>query len=169
VTDTASARRHESYTSLIDHSIRNAWLFALYLDGDNCEAIAKRLYIYPTSSNIIVQKTLLHQLQQAARTELLRSRAYIAETELYLDAADAFLALSALLGSDSNFFGADVPSLFDASVFAYTHLLMDESMGWKNTTLADSVKKIDNLVQHRRRLMNLYFKEQDAAARASYG
>jgi metaxin len=41
--------------------------------------------------------------------------------------------------------------LFDASVFAYTHLLLDESLNWQNTRLVDSLKKSGNLVQHRQR------------------
>lgn len=149
--------RCESYTSLIDHSIRNAWLFALYLDEANSEAVAERLYIKPASSNNVVRKSLAYQLQQAARNELLKSRACIVRSELYLEAANAFLALSTLLGDDLNFFGVNRPSLFDASVFAYTHLLLDESMGWRNSILADTLKRSENLMRHRQRLLDSYF------------
>ena len=148
--------RYEAYISLIDHRLRNAWLFTLYLDDRNSEAVSKQLYIYPTSSNPLVQITLHHQLQQAARDELLKTRSYIREDELYMEAEAAFSALSTLLGGDTNFFRNDRPSLFDASLFAYTHLLLDEKMDWQNTRLAGSLKKFPNLVQHRQRLLEGY-------------
>jgi metaxin len=101
--------------------------------------------------------TLYHQLQQAARDELLKTRPYIREDELYNEAEAAFVALSTLLGDDDHFFGNGSPSLFDASVFAYTHLLLDEDMNWQNTRLPDYLKKRQNLVQHRQRLLQEYF------------
>ena len=101
--------------------------------------------------------TLYHQLQQAARDELLKTRSYIREDELYMEAEAAFDALSTLLGDDDHFFGNDSPSLFDASVFAYTHLLLDQNMNWLHTRLPDHLKKMQNLVQHRQRLLQKYF------------
>lgn len=166
VTETTLTMRYEAYTSLIDHRVRNAWLFTLYLDKANSEAVARQLYIGVASSNPLVRGTLYYQLQQAARTELLKSRTYISEKELYLDAEQAFLSLSTLLSDDAYFFGCDKPTLFDASVFAYTHLLLDESMNWQNTTLPDSLRKSDNLVQHRQRLLKSYFEEECGADEA---
>lgn len=152
-----SDMRYEAYISLIDHRIRSAWLFTLYLDSDNAEVVAKQLYIYPTSSNPFVQATIYHQLKQAARAELLKTTSYIIEDEIYSEAGNAFMALSALLGDDMHFFGSDRPTLFDASIFAYTHLLLDQSLNWTNTRLADSLKSRKNLVLHRQRLLNTYF------------
>lgn len=149
--------RYEAYTSLINQRIRSAWLFTLYLDEQNSETVAKRLYIYPASSNILVQMTLYRQLQQAARDELLKTRSYIRENELYVEAENAFEALSTLLGDHTHFFGYERPTLFDASVFGYTHLLLDGSLNWQNTRLADSLKERQNLVQHRDRLFERYF------------
>jgi metaxin len=157
VADTISGTRYDAYTSLIDHRIRSAWLFTLYLDERNSEFVAKQLYIYSASSNPLVQMILYHQLKQAAREELLKTVSQIREDELYLEAENAFLALSTLLGEDGHFFGKDKPTLFDASVFAYNHLLLDESLGWQNTRLADSLRNMDNLVQHRQRLLTSYF------------
>lgn len=156
-TDTVSGISYDAYTSLIDHRIRSAWLFTLYLDEHNSEVLAKKLYIYPTSSNTLVQMTLYHQLKQAARDELLKNTSYIKEDDLYLEAENAFMALSTLLGDDAHFFGKDGPSLFDANVFAYTHLLLDESMNWQNTRLVDSLRKTENLVRHQQRLLASYF------------
>jgi metaxin len=158
VAETISGMRYDVYNSLIDHRIRSAWLFNLYLDERNSEFVAKQLYIYSASSNPLVQMILYHQLKKAARDELLKTVSHIREDELYLEAENAFLALSTLLGEDGHFFGKDKPTLFDASVFAYNHLLLDESLGWQNTRLADSLRNMDNLVQHRQRLLTSYFR-----------
>lgn len=149
--------RYGAYSSLLEHRVRNAWLFALYLDDLNFDAVAKRLYIYPTSSNVFVRTTLSYQLQQAAREELLKYSAHIDEDDLYAEATNAFEALSTILGEDENFFGAAQPSLFDASVFAYTHLLLDENLGWQNQKLTDALKRSSNLVRHRNRILEKYF------------
>lgn len=101
--------------------------------------------------------TLHRQLRQAARDELLKARSLIKEENLYMEAEAAFSALSTLLGDDTNFFRRDRPSLFDASLFAYTHLLLDETMGWQTTRLADSLKKFPTLVRHRHRILEEYF------------
>jgi metaxin len=157
IADFSPGSRHEAYASLINHRIRSAWLITLYLDDRNSEAVAKHLYIYPTSSNPFVQMTLFQQLKKAAQDELLRSTRYAREDEVYVEAEKAFAALSILLNSDAYFFGEERPSLFDASVFAYTHLLLDESLNWQNKRLPDYLKSLKNLVQHRQRLLTSFF------------
>ena len=157
VKETTTSMRYDAYVSLIDHRIRSAWLFSLYLDERNSKAVAKQIYIDPISSNALVQIVSHHQLQRAARDELLKIRSYIREDELYREAEAGFVALSTLLGDDDHFFGNDRPTLFDASLFAYTHLLLDEAMNWQNTRLRDCLKKKHNLVQHRQRLLQDYF------------
>ena len=143
--------------SLIDHVIRNAWLYYLYLDALNFKSVAWPLYVAPTSSNWMVQQTTAHQLRVAAQDELLKTSTIIDPSELYHRAEDAFSALSTLLGEDQYFFEAEQPGLFDASFFAYSHLLLDQDMGWESTTLFDALSKHNNLVQHRDRLLNEYF------------
>jgi metaxin len=149
--------REEAYTALIDHDIRLAWLYFLYLDRDNFDQVAFPLYCSSASSNVLVQKSLAWQLKSAARDELLKTAVLIDSDELYDRAAAAFQALSTLLGNEDHFFGEASPGLFDASVFAYTHLLLDESMNWASTVLADSLRQHDNLVGHRDRLLTRYF------------
>jgi metaxin len=127
------------------------------LDDLNFQAVAKKLYIYPASSNVFVQTTLAYQLQQAAREELLKYSTYIDEDDLYAEVVGAFQALSTLLGDDENFFGTAQPNLFDASVFAYTHLLLDNNLGWQNKRIPDSLRRNANLVQHRQRIVDKYF------------
>lgn len=71
-------------------------------------------------------------------------------------AEDAFASLSTLLGGDQWFFAQQAPGLFDAAVFAYTHLLLDDEMGWQENRLGEGLQKFENLVQHRNRIAELY-------------
>lgn len=98
-----------------------------------------------------------HQLCSAALTEIHKTTPSIAEDELIQDGQEALSALSTLLGSEEWFFGSQKPGMFDASVFAYTHLLLDDEMGWKVNQLGDALRMLDNLVSHRDRLLRLYF------------
>ncbi|EED21560.1 mitochondrial outer membrane protein (Sam35), putative [Talaromyces stipitatus ATCC 10500] len=149
--------RFDVYASLIDHRIRNAWLHQLYLNALNFNQVARKRYINPATSSSAVQTALAVQLQQAARDELLKYSDYIDVNVLEADADNAFEALSVLLGDNDYFFNRIQPGLFDANVFAYTHLILDESMGWKYNQLAHSLSKYDNLLRHRRVLLQQYF------------
>jgi len=100
---------------------------------------------------------LATQLQQAARDELLKTSDYIDVSDLEAEADNAFEALSTLLGDNEYFFNRRTPGLFDASVFAYTHLLLDSNMGWKHNRLAQLLRKYRNLVQHRDNLFEKFF------------
>jgi metaxin len=87
----------------------------------------------------------------------LKQSAVIDVGALYRECDSAFSALSELLGDDRYFFSAKDPGLFDASVFAYTHLLLDEGMKWKERRMVDILKGYENLVKHRRRILDEYF------------
>ena len=143
--------------SLIDHVIRNAWLYYLYLDQANFRAVAWPTYVEPNSSNLLVQQATARQLRSAAQDELLKTFTLIDPGEMYRRAEEAFNALATLLSEDEYFFGAGQPGLFDASLFAYTHLLLDQGLGWQSTSLTDVLSKYDNLVDHRNRLLKQYF------------
>jgi len=165
--------RYEAYESLLDHRIRNAWvcpmqlylislltmhqLYNLYLDPMNFSSVAQRLYVQPISNTILVRTTISYQLRAAAEAELLKYGSVIDVNDLYSEADKAFDALSILLGGDQWFFGGETPTLFDASVFAYTQLLLDEKMGWKEKRLVRAIRKRENLVRHRERLLVRYF------------
>ena len=131
-------------------------LYTLYLDNENFNAVARRLYVNPSTTNSIVRSALSAQLQQAARTELLKLSHYIDADDLIAEAGNAFEALSSLLSDNEYFFGRPKPGLFDAEVFAYTHLILDEKMGWKRNALGPLLKKHENLVQHRERLLERF-------------
>lgn len=170
--------RYDAYMTLLDYRIRNAWvrlhlitvklsrstftdhvvqLYALYLEPSNFNAIAQRLYVLPCSTNAAVRATIAYQLRAAAQAELLKQSSVIDVDDLYSEADKAFEALSTLLGDDTFFFHNERPVLFDACVFAYTHLLLSEKMGWKEPTLRDALKKRENLVRHQQVIYDRYF------------
>ncbi|CAL3972504.1 hypothetical protein PZA11_004392 [Diplocarpon coronariae] len=149
--------RYSAYQSLLDSRIRDAWLFTLYLEPLNFSAVAYPLYVSPTSSNPLVRASISHQLRAAAEAELLKHTSAIDTDDLYSEADKAFEALSILLGEDAWFFGSGKPALFDASVFAYTQLLLDDELGWKEQKLCRALRARDNLVQHRERLRARYY------------
>ncbi|KAF1846894.1 uncharacterized protein K460DRAFT_280264 [Cucurbitaria berberidis CBS 394.84] len=150
--------RYEAYLSLLDHRIRRAWLYTIYL-SPNAPAIAEPLYILPSSRNAFVRLTLARALRLAAEQELRKFSPVVNAETLYSQAEEAFRALDMLLGDDKWFFGAKGPGLFDASVFAYTHLLLDEGLGrgWVDTRLRDALVGRERLVKHRERVVGKYF------------
>lgn len=75
---------------------------------------------------------------------------------LLKEAEEAFGALSQLLGEKEWFFGAEKPGLFDASVFAYLHLMMDEGLRWGHNPLAEGLRRFENLAGHRERIVERY-------------
>ncbi|KAF2137509.1 uncharacterized protein K452DRAFT_321748 [Aplosporella prunicola CBS 121167] len=155
--DDPDDHRFEAYMSLLDNNIRRAWLYTVYLTS-NFETIAEPLYTATTSSNPIVQATIARQLRAAAEAELLKYGAVIDGEAIYSEAEEAFRALEIALGSDRFFFGAEKPGLFDASVFAYTHLLLqDLGHGWKESRLGNAVRVRQKLVRHQERLTDLFF------------
>jgi metaxin len=119
------------------------------------------LYILPTSQNPFVRLTIARELRLAAEKELLKFSTVINDETLYNQAEEAFASLDTLLGRDEWFFGASRPGLFDASVFAYTHLLMDDKLGkgWVDTRLRDALMSRKRLITHRDRILSAYFTE----------
>ena len=153
--------RLEAYMSLIDQNIRSAWLYFLYLQPQNFESVARKLYVETASSNILVQTTLAHQLQAAAREQLLRTRSCIDEDEIYDATEAAFRSLATVLGSQRFFSKSGSPGLFDVSLFAYTHLLLGlarqertEEPVWRNEALLQILSRHEILVQHRQRVLD---------------
>lgn len=128
-------------------------LHSIYL-SPNATTIAEPLYILPTSRNSFVRLTIARELRLAAEKELLKFTTVINDETLYNQAEEAFAALETLLGKDDWFFGASRPGLFDASVFAYTHLLLDDSLGkgWVDTRLRDALMSRKRLIAHRDRI-----------------
>jgi metaxin len=133
-------------------------LYTLYLTP-NFTTIVEPLYVLTTSSNPLVRLTAAYELRQAATTELLKHSAVINGEALYKDAEDAFGALETLLGDKEWFFGAENPGLFDASVFSYTHLLLDGALGngWVEARLREGLGRREGLVKHRERILRGYF------------
>ncbi|KAL8691801.1 MAG: hypothetical protein Q9218_003047 [Villophora microphyllina] len=150
--------RYEAYMSLLDHRIRNAWLHTLYLNPVNFVAVTQPLYIEPSTTSTPARYALSKTLQGAALAEALKtSTSPVADISvLYRESDNAFSALSELLGDHEWFFDEDSPSLFDAAVFAYTHLLLDDRMAWRKEEerLGKGLRerRWKNLVDHERRI-----------------
>jgi hypothetical protein len=95
----------------------------------------------------------------------------IDEDQLYRDAEEAFDSLAHVLRASKTdwFFDAEKPGLFDASVFAYTLLVLDTNtaatagMEWGNGRLGDVVRKaVDGeLVRHRDRVWERCWGDSD--------
>lgn len=170
--------REQAYQSLLDHRLRAAWLHALYLAPANADLLS-RLYIEPASKNPVVRLTLSHQVRAAAEAEVLKvTRSAVVDVKrVHADARAAFEALAALLeengssrGSNSEkggeddgewFFGCEGPTLFDASVFSYTQLLLDEEFGWVDASLSEILREFPVLVRHRERLLERCFPDSE--------
>jgi metaxin len=129
----------------------------MYLDPLNFEKVARPLYVSSATSNGLSQVVLANQLQSAAQTEILKWTAVIDANELYENAEAALSALSKTLGSDNWIFKTTSPSLLDASIFAYTHPLVDPKLAWQNKKLTQILFKFQNLVDHHDRIFGLYY------------
>lgn len=106
-----------------------------------------------------MRASIAHDLRLAAERELLKHGAVIDAEAIYAEAEDAFRALETVLATDQWFFGAERPGLFDASVFAYTHLLLQElGDGWRESRLGNAVRARQRLVRHQERIFEAFFK-----------
>lgn len=164
--------RLDAYMALIDVHIRNAWLYCLYLQDDNFQAVAKNLYIQPASTNSFVQLSLTYQLKSAARDEIIRSRAFVDGQEILDLAAKAFESLSDLLGEEQFYSRSHRPGLFDLALFSYLHPLLaleqpglDAAGGgetyllqWHDQSLLKILQKWRNLLKHHERILKLCLK-----------
>ncbi|KAG8526720.1 uncharacterized protein KY384_008149 [Bacidia gigantensis] len=149
--------RYEAYMSLLDYRIRNAYLHSLYLCPENFASIAQPLYVDGSTSNMLLRLGLSQRLRQTARSELLKQSSVIDVEALYREAQSAFSAISELLGNDQYFFNEERAGLFDAAVFAYSNILLDEKMQWAERRLVEALAKWPNLVRHRDRILRTYF------------
>ncbi|KAL2148316.1 hypothetical protein VTH82DRAFT_2236 [Thermothelomyces myriococcoides] len=174
--------RARAYLALITHSLRNAWLCALYLDPAH-DALLRRLYVDPASSSRPVRAALLRQLRRAAAEQVatgvgsggggkivslgpVDSPDGIDEEAVYRSAKDALDALVSLLKESETpwFFGAERPGSFDAALFSYTHLMLeymsdeeDSSSPRGRVSLGRMVKEAGNgkLARHRERMLRV--------------
>ncbi|KAF2762771.1 hypothetical protein EJ05DRAFT_506453 [Pseudovirgaria hyperparasitica] len=130
--------RHEAYISLVETSIRRAWLYTLH-HTPLFTSLTHPLYITPASQSIFIRTALSHQLRAAATAELLKSSTttttstsststteggIIDAEEIYTRADEAFEALERGLGGEEWFSGKARPGWLDAVVFGYTGLVL---------------------------------------------
>ena len=81
--------------------------------------------------------------------------------DIYARAASALEAFATVLAQEEDgwVLGGDngKPTLIDAALFAYTHLLLDEKMGWKDKRLVRSVARFETLEKHHGRIMREFY------------
>jgi len=140
------------------YTLTRSQLYQLYVNPANA-GLVHDLYIKPCSSNIIVQLAIARQLREAATEELAKSSfsGVVSEEDIFRDAENALSTLAELLSSSDWFFGQAQPSILDASIFAYTHLILDGSLQWSKNKLAEQLSQHANLSEHRSRILNRYF------------
>ncbi|KAG0635912.1 hypothetical protein HOY80DRAFT_1091075 [Tuber brumale] len=149
--------RAKAFLALVDTQLRDAWLYSLYLEPNNSQDLARILYC--GSSVSAVSSFLLWQTKAAARQQLLQARpgGVLDPRRIYADAGAALEAISTMLGSDTWFSGGRDPGLFDASVFAYTHLILTLRWHSEENALLRAVMRHDNLLDHEERIRGDFF------------
>lgn len=107
---------------------------------------------------------LRHQLRRAAEVEILKTgpggaastalSLLVDEDAVYRAAVNAFEALATLLSESKTgwFFGAETPTVFDASVFSYTHLMLEymsdaKGEGEKENESIYRTRRLGNMVR----------------------
>ncbi|KAK6526255.1 hypothetical protein TWF694_004862 [Orbilia ellipsospora] len=146
---------YRAFSSLVDRNIRDAWLYAMYVDNTNLNNITVPKY---TNSTPLwpVNYLLGLQMRQAALDSLgvngVGSK--VNGEMLYMRANEAWAALSALLGDNKWFFSARDAGLFDASVFAYTHLILTLGLERSGEDLVNGLQQYSNLIDHEQRIRN---------------
>jgi metaxin len=181
--------RAQAYLSLVTSSLRNAWLYALYLDV-SYTPLLRRLYVDRASSSGAVRATLLRQLRRAAAEQIALSSAQVVVSSappgahaidvraVCDEAREALAALAGLLRESSTgwFFDGERPGEFDAAVFSYTHLMMEWMGPWSDkkawmTTLGQMVEEAGEgrLAEHRDRMLRLVWPLWDSERRGWNG
>ncbi|KAG0131623.1 hypothetical protein HOY82DRAFT_669843 [Tuber indicum] len=151
--------RAEAYLALVNTQLRDAWLYSLYLEPNNSQDLASVLYC--GSSVSAVSSFLLRQTKAAARQQLLQAHpgGVLDPRKIYAEAGAALQAISTILGDHMWFFGGSNPGLFDASVFAYTHLILTLRWHSEENALLRAVMGHDNLLGHEERIRCEFFQE----------
>ncbi|KAK6514219.1 hypothetical protein TWF506_008622 [Arthrobotrys conoides] len=149
---------YRAFLSLVEGAIRDAWLYALYIDPTNLSTLTIPKYTAQVSLWPVPQ-ILGSQMRQAAIDAIRKSSTSTSPTgtELYSKAIEAFRALSTLLSSDTWFFGASEAGMFDAEVFAYTHLLLSLEIGGSGRVVVEGLIGFENLVEHEERIRQRWF------------
>ncbi|KAF3201617.1 hypothetical protein TWF106_002779 [Orbilia oligospora] len=149
---------YRAFSSLVEGAVRDAWLYALYIDPENLSSFTIPKYTAQISLWPIPQ-ILGSQMRQAAIDAIRKSSTSTSHTatDIYERAIEAFRALSILLSGDTWFFGAPEAGMFDAEVFAYTHLLLNLEIGGSGREVVEGLGGFGNLVEHEERIRRRWF------------
>jgi len=149
-----------AYTALIENNLYDALLYILWLENEN-NAKKTQQQTYVKSLSFIDRYFMQGRIQESARDRLKDMELIKINDELvpevYLNAHDAYAALSTKLGNKSYFFG-NKPSSLDA--IAYGHLALHCYPNLQNPKLFTMISfEFPNLIQYCQRITNL-FKEK---------
>ncbi|KAG4303624.1 hypothetical protein PCANB_000044 [Pneumocystis canis] len=139
----------DSYLSLIENTLYDAWFCACFIERENFQTVTGPCYVndvWPIRELIKWQlcRKIKKRLSDRQKTGLLNLN------EIYADAAHALDAVAIRLGEDIWFFGAKNPTFIDATLFAYTYLVLSTQL--PGNTLMHALKKHTNLIDHATRL-----------------
>lgn len=155
----------KAFLTLVNTSLRNAWLYTVYLEPRNFQHIAMPLFIdkytaWPAS--LLVGKSFRDSAYKAITES--RGGSYISRPEIYADAERAWAALSSLLNGRA-FFGAhnedntEKPGLLDAAVFSFTYQFLTLELDPTEADVRTSLQQCSNLSQHCDRIIKMYYKK----------
>ncbi|RDA88294.1 hypothetical protein CP532_6576 [Ophiocordyceps camponoti-leonardi (nom. inval.)] len=120
----------EPYLALLTHTIRSAWLYALFLPAN--EPLLTRVYLSHPSATPLPFR--LRSLRATFDIPSSHRKHHHSPDALLADTRRAFTALDTLLGDDDDdgpwFFGLSSPGLFDAHVFSYTYPILNPPVPW---------------------------------------
>jgi metaxin len=124
----------------------------------NFDLLTVPSYINPQTTSPLIRRLTAHDLRSSAEKELLKHKPIISEHTIYLEAEEAFRALSVYLkeGIDA---GRAPTSILDAAVFSYVYLLLElRHEVWEDRRLVDVVKKFGALKEHRDEVRRNHFR-----------
>ncbi|KAE9963520.1 hypothetical protein EG328_011323 [Venturia inaequalis] len=148
--------REDVYMSLVEGPIRRAWLYHMYLTP-NFDLLTVPAYIISQSKSSLIRAITSRELRSSAEKALLQYKPIISEHAIYLEAEEAFKALSTYLKEQMDS-GKAPTTLLDAAVFSYVYLLLElNEHVWADRRLVDVVRKFKALREHKEIIERNYF------------
>ncbi|RIA88955.1 hypothetical protein C1645_773609 [Glomus cerebriforme] len=136
----------QAYIAFADNKLRNALLYYLWCEPAN-ELMTHKKYVGHYAKPL--DKVLFHKYKNLAVKELLTRKPVLDKEEIYQEADEALQAISTVLGDTDYFFGSRLPTIIDAVIFSYIHVILNIPLR--------RVKVPPNLLKYSERIYNDYF------------
>jgi metaxin len=122
-------------------------------------------YITTQTTIPLIRHFLALDLQNAAKTELLKHTPVIDEAAIYSEAGEAFKALDTYFKlAKTREEGRAPTTLLDAAVFAYTYLLLELRQSvWEDKRLVEKLNGCEGLRVHKETIRKGYFRARPPA------